>query len=380
MNKWKVTLGIVAAIALSTGSGTASALKESHILLNYKETSLGSSQIIVESTTLVPLKSLAADMGYSLSWDQNAKTAKLLRPEREVVFTVNSKTAKVNGTSLTLSKTPRILKGSVYVPLVSAVSALGGKTWFDKNDGNLHIVDEPRFTVASVQGRAYWVSQKSGDMYYQQSSSGKPVQIGQLPINGTTYNHFFEIRNIGDGIDFLKLTDNHYAMFNNFDNVYQLLVQDGKVLKQMDYHLMTSASYQPAKRLETTQLYMTDGSSIQYINQDGSLGKLLGLEKIIGKTGMFTVEYAEKDVALVRSKDTTQLYAINIATDEVTNLSEQLISSEDRKEWDRADGSDAYYLSKMLVLKKREGNVLTFNYTPLPDGAVKQVTYLLNSK
>lgn len=380
MNKWKLTFGIVAAIALSTGSGTASALKESHILLNYKETSLGSSQIIVESTTLVPLKSLAADMGYTLSWDQKSKTAKLVRPEREVVFIVNSTAAKVNGTSLTLSKTPRILKGSVYVPLVSAVSALGGKTWFDKNDGNLHIVDEPRYTVSSIQGRSYWVSQKSGDLYYKPSASGNMVQIGQLPMKGTTYNHFFEIKNMGNGIDYLTLTDKHYAMFNNFDNVFQLLVQDGEIVKQMDVHMMTSATYQSAPRIETTQLYMTDGSSVQYINQDGSLGKLLALEELTGKSGLFTVEYAEKDIALVRSKDTTQLYAIHIATDEVANLSEQLISSEDRKEWDRADGSDAYYLSKMLVLKKREGNVLTFQYNPLPDGAVKQVTYTLNGQ
>lgn len=64
----------------------------------------------------------------------------------------------------------------------------------------------------------------------------------------------------------------------------------------------------------------------------------------------------------------------------MTNLSEQLISAGDRKEWDRADGSDDFYLTKMLVLKKREGNVMTFTYATLPDGKVKTVTYTVDSK
>jgi hypothetical protein len=378
MNKWKLTLGLFAVIALSTATGTASALKVSHILLNDKETDLGASQIIEEKTTLVPLKSLAADMGYTLSWDQNSKIAKLVRPEREVVFTINSKTAKVNGTALALSKTPRMLKGSLYVPLVSAVSALGGKTGFDNKDGKIYIVDEPRFTVTSVQGRSYWVSQKRGDFYYLKSASDKPVRIGNLPLNGSVYNHYFEVKQLGNGTDFLQLIDNHYAMFNNFSNVYQVLVQNGVILKQMDYQLVT-AVYTPTQSLPATQLFMTDGSSLQYINQDGSLGKLFELEKITGKAGTFLVEYAAEDLALVRSKNTTQLYAIGIATGTVTNLSEQLISSEDRKEWDRADGSDPYVLSKMIVLKKREGNVLTFNYTPMIGGSAKKVTYTFKS-
>lgn len=381
MKKWKITFGILAVVALSIGtvSGSASALAESYILLNDKDTGLSTTQIISESTTLVPLKSLAANMGYTLAWDQNSKTAKLVRPEREVIFTVGSTTSKVNGAALVLSKSPRILKGSVYVPLVSAVKALGGKAIFNHMDGNIHLVDEPRFTVATVQGRAYWVSQKNGDLYYRDSLAGKPESIGKLPLTGSPYNHAFEIKKLGNGTDLLQLIDSHYAMFNDMVNNYQVLVQGGTILKQVDYHINT-ASYIHAPQVKTSQLFMTDGQNVQYINQDGSLGKLFELEKMTGHSGTFTVEYAEKDLALVRLKDNTQLFAINIATDEITNLSERLISTEDRKDWDRADGSDPYVLSKMLVLKSRAGNVLTFNYTPLIDGNPKKVTYTLDSK
>ncbi len=168
-------------------------------------------------------------------------------------------------------------------------------------------------------------------------------------------------------------------MFNDMVNNYQVLVQAGTILKQMDYHLNTP-SYIHEPLITTSQLFMTDGQNVQYINQDGSLSKLFEMEKLTGHTGTFTVEYAEEDILLARLKDNTQLFAIIIATGEVTNLSELLISSEDRKDWDRADGSDRYVLSKMLVLKRRDGNVFTFTYTPLIDGNAKKVTYTLNSK
>ncbi|CAH1221731.1 hypothetical protein PAECIP111892_05030 [Paenibacillus auburnensis] len=378
MRKWKLTIGILAAaIALSPGSVSAAA--GSHILLNYKETLLGSSQVVTGGTTLVPLQQLAQTMGYALSWNQSTKSAKLVRPGREVTVTAGVITSTIDGKASALTKAPRIQKGKIYVPLVSAVSALGGKTVYDKSSDSLNIVDELRYSVASAQGRFYWVSQKNGDVFYSASVAGKPVLIGELPFADLPYTHALEIKNVGKVSDLLLLTDNHYAMFNDFSNGYQALIQGGRILKQMDYHY-SGTSYVRAPQLKTTQLYMIDGGNIQYINSDGSLGKLFDLETITGTEGNFSVEYAAEDIILVRLMTNTRLYAIHTASGLSTNLSEKLISSGDRKEWDQADGADSFILSKMLVLKKREGNVMTFTYATLPDGKVKTVTYNVTSQ
>ncbi|QSF44553.1 copper amine oxidase N-terminal domain-containing protein [Paenibacillus tianjinensis] len=378
MRNWKLSIGILAAaIALSPGSVSAAA--DSHILLNYKETLLGSSQVVMGGTTLVPLQQLAQTMGYALSWNQSTKTAKLVRPGREVTVTAGVINSTIDGKASALTNAPRILKGKIYVPLVSAVSAMGGKTVYDKSSDSLNIVDELRYSVASAQGRLYWVSQKNGDVFYSASSAGKPVLIGELPFADLPYTHALEIKSVGKGIDLLLLTDNHYAMFNDFSNGYQALIQGGRILKQMDYHY-SGTSYVKAPLLKTSQLYMTDGGNIQYINSDGSLGKLFDLESITGTEGNFSVEYAAEDMILVRLMTNTHLYAIHTVSGLSTNLSEALISTEDRKEWDQADGSDSFILSKMLVLKKREGNVMTFTYATLPDGKVKTVTYNVTSQ
>jgi len=325
------------------------------------------------------LKSLADAMGYTLSWNQPSKTAKLVRPQREVVINAGSKSSQVNGTIQALTKPPRIIKGSVYVPLVSAVNVLGGKVGVDKQR-DIQIIDDTRYVTASDQGRSYWISQKNGDLYYRDLVAGKPVNIGKLPLTGSAYNHSLKIKSLANGTDLLQLTDNHYAMFNDFSNSYQVLVQSGAILKQMAVHYIT-ASYQHAPQVPSTQLYMIDGKNVQYITKDGQLGKLYELEKLTGATGDFAVEYAAADVMLVRSLNNTQLFVIDSTTAEATNLSEHLISKEDRKEWDRVnDGSDPYILTKMLVLKSRNGNVLTFNYTPLIEGTAKKVTYTLVTK
>ncbi|MBT2293339.1 copper amine oxidase N-terminal domain-containing protein [Paenibacillus albidus] len=377
MNKWKISLGMIAA-AFTLSTGTAAAA-ENPIMLNFSDTGLRSSQIIAEGTTLVPLKPLAESMGYTLNWDQNAKLAKLIRPEREVTFKAGTASVTVNNQPSKLTKPPRMIKGSVYVPLVSAVQALGGKTWFDKKNGSLNIVDDPRFKTATLQNRTYWVSQKNGDLYVRTSPSAKPELAGALPLTGSPYDHNFSITAAGQGTDLLQLTDNHYSMFNNFSNGYQALVHKGSILKQMDYHYVTPA-YDPKAQPASTQLFMTDGQNLQYINKEGTLGKSFDLEQLTGLTKPFVIEYAAPDVALVRSKSTTQLFAIEIGTENHVNLSQKLIRAADRPEWDRADGSDPYYLSRMLTLTARKANTLTFTYTPLPEEKPQTVTYIIGTK
>lgn len=58
MRSWKKTVGLVAA-AFTLSAGSAAAAAESHILLNYHDHGMGSTQVVAEGTTLVPLKSLA---------------------------------------------------------------------------------------------------------------------------------------------------------------------------------------------------------------------------------------------------------------------------------------------------------------------------------
>lgn len=373
MRKWKfITFGILAA-AVAFSPVSASAAAEYKIQMNYNESPMSGTQIISAGTLFVPLQQLAQDMGYALTWNQNTKSAKLFRPGSEVLLTAGSVKLAVNGNNVSIAQAPQIIKGKTYVPLVPAVKAMGGKIGYDNNSASLNIVDELRYSAASVKGRFYWVSQSNGDVYYSPSSNSKPDLIGELPFADLAYRHHLTVKHMAKG-DLLNLTDNHYAMFSDFSNSYQALIRDGRILKQMEYHLRTP-SYIKTPGPKSTQTYMTDGKSVQWISPDGSLGKLLDLESITGEKGEYSVEYAAEDILLVRLMENTRLYAIQPVTGDSTDLTGALISTEDLKEWDRADGSDPYIVSKMLVLQKREGSIMTFTYAAIPDGKIRTVKY-----
>ncbi|MFD1776904.1 copper amine oxidase N-terminal domain-containing protein [Paenibacillus rhizophilus] len=368
---------VVLAAALGWGASTAFGAEVSPILLNYKNLDLASKATVSAGTTWVPLKTLAIGMGYSVVWNQASKTAVLTRPGRQIAVTAGSKAARVNGTAFQLAKPVRIAAGTVQIPLVSGTGALGGKIAREPGSGSLSISDETRFTTAAVPDMTYWVSQHTGEVYASRSASGKPALLGKLPLIESPYMHNLEIKTVAGGTHLLVLSDNHYAMFNNFSNVYQALIRDGKIVKQMDFHLMAPA-YSENPKVASTQLYMSGGDSVQYINGDGSLGKLYDIEALTGQSGAFTVEYAAPDTLIIRFVDTSHLYLIHTGTDAAVNLNKEVATPEDWKDWEKSDGRDPYVLARMLILTKRSGNHLTLTYRSLADDKSRTVTYSLS--
>lgn len=368
---------VVLAAALGWGASTAFGAEVSPILLNYKNLDLASKATVSAGTTWVPLKTFAMDMGYSVVWNQASKTAVLTRPGRQITVTAGSKVAKVNGTAFQLAKPVRIVAGTVYIPLVSGTGALGGRIGRDPDRGNVNIIDEARFVTAAVPDMTYWVSQHTGEVYITRSASGKPKLLGKLPLIESPYMHHLVIKTVAPGTHLFVLSDYHYAMFNNFSNVYQAVVRDGKIVKQMDFHLMAPA-YSEDPKVSSTQLYIRDDDSVQYINGDGSFGRLYDIEALTGQGGKFTVEYAAPDALILRFIDTSHLYLIQNRTDAAVNLNKELVTPEDWKDWEKSDGQDPYVLARMLILTKRDGNRLTLTYRSLANDKSRTVMYSLS--
>ncbi|WP_151737470.1 copper amine oxidase N-terminal domain-containing protein ['Paenibacillus yunnanensis' Narsing Rao et al. 2020] len=366
------------AVPSASAASAAKAITANDILLNDKHIDVGST-LLVRGTTYVPLKPLASAMGYTLAWNAGMKTAELLRPDRRVKLTAGSTGISLNGTAGTIAAAPKVHAGTLYVPLVAGARALGGAS--RSHAGEIYITDAPRYAVASLNGTSYWVSQADGSLYMRPAGHSEPKRLGQLDMRDTPYLHGLSITAAGPDTVLLELKEKHYAMFNDFENNYQALLQGETVVKQMTYHYNVAATPAAAPGPASTQLYLTDGLVVQYIQADGSLGSPLNLPEITGQDPesgyRFRVEYAAPDVLLARSQQTARLYAVNPATGKAVDLSKQLISPADWPDWERADGSDPYVIPKMLTLTKREGSLLTFVYTPIMDGYAKKKTYTL---
>ncbi|KGE18040.1 copper amine oxidase N-terminal domain-containing protein [Paenibacillus wynnii] len=345
--------------------GTVEAAGHQTIWINYLYTTMSNSAIVINGTTWVPLKKLASDMSFNLTFEAATRSITLIRPGQQAKFQMGSKSGVVNGKSVSLSNSIRIIKNTAHVPLVSMVRALGATPLFEKESGNLQIVDKPRFVSLSKAGRTYWVSQESGELYRMLPTSAKPEMLSKFPIKPRTSGSL-SIKQVSKDTDLVLLHSRYISMFNEFDNSYQALISKDTVVKQMEYHYVGQYfKDQYGSKISSTQIYMTDGLNVQYINQDGTLGKLYELEKSTENKGPFLVEYATPKILLVRSTSTTALVAMNLIKGTSENLTQTLIPVENRKEWDRADPNDPYVLSRMLRLQADDGKELTFTFTTL---------------
>ena len=74
--------------------------------------------VVVEGTTLLPLRFVADQVvGANVDWDSKTRTVKITKDGTEVVVTIGSKIAKVDGMELQLIAAPMINNGTTLVPL-----------------------------------------------------------------------------------------------------------------------------------------------------------------------------------------------------------------------------------------------------------------------
>ncbi|MCL2774296.1 MAG: stalk domain-containing protein, partial [Oscillospiraceae bacterium] len=87
---------------------------------------------VVESgTTFVPLKVVFQTLGATVAWSDALKQVTVTTAAYTVVFTINSKTYTVNGSSKTLDVAPKIIKDSTMIPISAFSGTIGADASYD---------------------------------------------------------------------------------------------------------------------------------------------------------------------------------------------------------------------------------------------------------
>jgi putative multiple sugar transport system substrate-binding protein len=110
--------GVVVQITIGSTKGT----------INGKEVALDQPPIIENSLTLVPFRFLGEALGAQIGWDPVKRTVSYVLGDKNIVLTIGSATAMVNGVKTTLDVAPKILPtGRTVVPLRFVTENLGAK-------------------------------------------------------------------------------------------------------------------------------------------------------------------------------------------------------------------------------------------------------------
>lgn len=86
---------------------------------------------IMNGNTMVPLRGIFEQLGATVSWDEETKTAKSIKSNTAVEISIGSNQAKVNGISITLKQAAVILNGSTMVPLRFIAETFGAIVEYD---------------------------------------------------------------------------------------------------------------------------------------------------------------------------------------------------------------------------------------------------------
>lgn len=93
----------------------------------------GQEPTVINNRTMVPLRGIFENLGYSIEWDANTKTATLNKDNKSISIQTGADRFSVNGVGKELDVPAQILNGSLMLPLRAIGEAAGLSVVWDSN-------------------------------------------------------------------------------------------------------------------------------------------------------------------------------------------------------------------------------------------------------
>lgn len=140
---------IAAMLAVSAMTVSPAVLAEEDtvsVIVDNVKVEFDQSPVIIDGTTLVPVRAVFEQAGAEVSWDQDTQTATLVKDNYTVTIKLNDTVLYKNGTQIALAKPAQIINDRVLIP----VRAIGEAMDFDINWDGFHSQ-----VVVSTDGTEY---------------------------------------------------------------------------------------------------------------------------------------------------------------------------------------------------------------------------------
>jgi hypothetical protein len=118
--------------------------KEIYLFVSNDDEELYNHAYIKNQTAMVPVRFISEELGAKVLWDAETNQVTVSDPltETEIILTVGSTTAHVDGEAVQLPIGPEFKNGSVYVPVRFIVESLGGIVEWDSEYGMVLITKD----------------------------------------------------------------------------------------------------------------------------------------------------------------------------------------------------------------------------------------------
>jgi len=136
--RW-ITLIILSVLLVFSFSAVSSANEKITIMLNGEPIYFDQEPVVVDGTTLVPLRAIFEKYNMTVDFSNETKTISAKGSNKNISLVLGSKTAHVNGQPMSLNIAPRIIGGRTMVPLRSISELLGVTVDWDANTHTVYL-------------------------------------------------------------------------------------------------------------------------------------------------------------------------------------------------------------------------------------------------
>lgn len=112
------------------------------IIVNGQTQTYSQSPLMVNGTTLVPMRGIFESLGATVDWNSQSKKITGKRNNTSVTLTVGTKQASVNDKPVALTESARVVNGSTLVPLRFIGEALSASVQWDSSSRTITIISK----------------------------------------------------------------------------------------------------------------------------------------------------------------------------------------------------------------------------------------------
>ncbi|WP_158301903.1 copper amine oxidase N-terminal domain-containing protein [Paenibacillus mesophilus] len=140
---WAVSVVMLAAVLLLVAPSVGGAeSKRIEVYTDKQPVEFSIDPLLEDGTTLVQLRPLFESLGIEVSWNGETQTVSGKKEGRSFSLTINSKTAQVNGQTVTLTNPATIVDGHTLVPLRFVGEATGAVVGWNSEQQTIGIYSE----------------------------------------------------------------------------------------------------------------------------------------------------------------------------------------------------------------------------------------------
>lgn len=179
-----VLAGLAFVVCCAVVPHQAEAAETPRTYLNGREIDFDVAPIVVNGTTLVPIRGVMTPFGATFEWYQPSQTATVKRGSTTLTLTDGSAYAKVNGVPTILPLAVRSENGRLLIPLRFVAETFGLQVTWVASSNSIEITDGGRDTVASTDRGEVVRDQSDRAVSLAKSLIGKPYRYGGTTLAG----------------------------------------------------------------------------------------------------------------------------------------------------------------------------------------------------